>query len=180
MSLLYRPPLGSGPRAILALVALSVALFATSAVRAVRLSDLPPAQLYENDPPPALTWGGERIPLWEAVRVVERDPFHPERRPPLERFLLPEDQDDIRPGVSRESGPRQVRLVGTAVSGGSGGFVMCQVGNVPPRIVRIGEEVGGLTLRTVSRGEAEFTRSNGTVVTLSVPGRETNPGGRGN
>ena len=180
MSLQYKAPLGPGHRAVLLLLGLSVAVFATSAVRAVRLSDFPPAQPFEDDPVPALSWDGQRIPLWEAVRVVERDPFHPERRPPLERYLLPDDQGDLRAGPSRAFGPRQLRLVGTALSGAGGGFVMCQVGNEPPRIVRIGEEVGGLTLISISRGEAEFTRSDGTVVTLSVPSGGFFPAGRGN
>jgi hypothetical protein len=180
MSLLYRHPLGHWHKVLVVLSFLSLGVFATSAVRALRLSPLPEPPPPAGQPLPVVTWDGEGAPLWDAVRVVERDPFHPERRPPLERFLLPDDQGDLPPGTTRDFGPREVRLVGTAVSGESGGFVMCQVGNEPPRIVRIGEEVGGLTLQAVFRGEAEFTRSDGTVVTLSVPGRETDPGGRGN
>lgn len=70
------------------------------------------------------------------------------------------------PGSLREG---LVGLLGTAVSGSGGGFVMCQVGSATPQMVRVGEVVGDLTLRSIARGEAEFTRSDGTTVTLSVP-----------
>jgi hypothetical protein len=46
---------------------------------------------------------------------------------------------------------------------------MAQVGNATPVTVRVGEVVGDLTLREITRGEAEFERRDGTVVVLSVP-----------
>ena len=70
------------------------------------------------------------------------------------------------PGPLRDG---QVRLLGTVVSARDGGFVMCQLGSATPQMVRIGDVLGGLTLRSIARGEAEFTRRDGSSVTLSVP-----------
>lgn len=79
------------------------------------------------------------------------------------------------PGAS----PSAIRLLGTAVRGDGGGFVMAQIGGATPVTVRIGEDVGGLTLLAISRGEAEFERNDGSRVTLSVPKAAPRPGGSG-
>jgi hypothetical protein len=59
-------------------------------------------------------------------------------------------------------------LIGTAVMAG-GGFAMCQWAGEPPKLVRIGERVGGYTLKTVAQGRAVFLSSSGTSMEVRVP-----------
>lgn len=169
MTILYRPPPSSGHRAVLALLAVSVLVTLGAGVRAWRLSPLPGPEAIPATPALEDVPDVEREQLWTAVRAVERDPFHPERRAPARRYLLPEDDGRgvFTAGVDAPQGP--LRLVGTAVSDAGGGFAMCQLGGDPPRIVRVGETLGGFTLRSVLRGKAEFTREDGTAMTLAVP-----------
>jgi hypothetical protein len=152
-----------------AALAASVVLVLTTGVRVVRETPLPaPPPGSPELPVPQL---GQRVASqpWNAVRAVERDPFHPGRTAPAARYLLPEE--DMRatlPGASSVRG--EVTLLGTAVSGDGGGFVMCQFARATPEVVRIGEEIGGLTLRAIAPGTAEFTSRDGSTVTLHVAG----------
>ena len=175
MNLHYRMPLKRRHAAVYVLVAALCVLVLVSLGRAVRLAPLPEPETTQPQPllVPELDPG--RVQLWEAVRVVERDPFHTDRQPPFERFLLPDESvASMGPGPTR-SAPNRLELVGTAVSEGSGGFAMCRLGSGAPVILKIGDELGGLTLQTLSRGEATFARRDGTVVTLTVPGRGLEP-----
>jgi len=112
----------------------------------------------------------------DAVRAVERDPFHPARRAPAARYLLPEEGDAPARAASGPAAPGQVRLIGTVVSGPGGGFVMGQIGREPPKVLRIGDVLGNLTLRTIERGQADFSQPDGTIVTLRIPGAPSDPG----
>jgi len=169
MTILHREPPGPVVNSAYAALAASVVLVLITGVRVVREAPLPARPPASPElPVPKL---GQRVASqpWSAVRAVERDPFHPGRTAPAARYLLPEeDMQATLPGASSVRG--EVTLLGTAVSGDGGGFVMCQVGGETPEVVRIGEEVGGLTLRSISRGAAEFSRRDGSTVTLHVAG----------
>lgn len=176
MTILYRPPPSPGHRAAFGLLAVSLLIALGAGVRAWRLSPLPGPETTRApsalEPPSVLdpAPGMEREPLWSAVRAVERDPFHPERRAPEMRYLLPEGDGGGAVAFGGGAVQGALRLVGTAVSDEGGGFAMCQLGSDPPRILRVGETMGGLTLRSVLRGKAEFTREDGSALTLAVPG----------
>lgn len=49
------------------------------------------------------------------------------------------------------------------------GFAMCQWGADPPRLVRIGESVGGLTLKGIQPGRAIFLTGGGKRYEVQVP-----------
>lgn len=165
----HREPPGRIEKTCYALLLFSLVLVASVAVRLATTVPLPSPDATATQPLTASVGARLRPPPASALRVVAADPFHPQRTAPAARYMLPEDRMvDIAPGPGslREG---LVRLLGTAVSGSGGGFVMCQVGSATPQMVRVGEVVGDLTLRSIARGEAEFTRSDGTTVTLSVP-----------
>lgn len=115
-------------------------------------------------PSPAPRYGLDRVLI-----AVAKDPFHPERRRPGARFELPA----VRTAASArretsQAAETSLRLVGTAVSGSDGGFAMCSWQGGNPKIVRIGERVGDLTLRRVLPGAAEFITSAGGTITVHV------------
>jgi hypothetical protein len=62
----------------------------------------------------------------------------------------------------------QPRLIGTVVQG-QGGFVMVEMPDARMQLVRIGEKVGDLRLRSVSTGEAVFDDPQGARVSLRTP-----------
>lgn len=65
-------------------------------------------------------------------------------------------------------GPVRPRLMGTVVQG-TGGFVMVEMPDARMQLVRIGEKVGDLRLRSVSAGAAVFEDPQGARVSLSTP-----------
>lgn len=82
--------------------------------------------------------------------------------------------DDAAPAADgADSAPAAaVRLLGTVVRGTSGGFALCQLAADAPRVVHVGERLGGLVLVTLEQGRAVFRAPNGTrlELSLSTPG----------
>ena len=105
------------------------------------------------------------------VTAVLNDPFRPDRKPPAERFLLPEN----RPALgAADSSPRSVTgglvLLGTVVLP-EGGAAMVE-GGTESRVIRVGETFHGFRLRTVERGRAVFTAPDGSSEVLEVGAKE--------
>ena len=71
------------------------------------------------------------------------------------------------PVVSSDRAP--LLLVGTAVLPGNRGFALLQVGAESPKLVRLGEQLGGFTLKSVAQGSATVLTSTGTTLDLTVP-----------
>lgn len=151
--------------AAVALAVISLGLMTQSLVRAIVLTRLPAPSVARttgetgqpNQPPPA--------PPALSVAAVEQDPFRPERRRPSERFRLPGER--APDAGAAQPAPAAIRLIGTAVIG-AGGFAMCQRGVEAPKLVRVGEKFGDLTLRTVHQGRAIFRAADGTSVELKA------------
>jgi hypothetical protein len=156
----------------LALVALLCALaLAGVALRRALVLDAPPgpvapllpADVRHVEPPPRV---GER-PL---VAAIEADPFRPERRPPPQRFTVAQLRTDALASPERERpAGGEVQLIGTVVMPGGRSFPMAQLAGEPPRIVRIGEHVGGFALRSIEQGRAVFVAAGGARLELQVP-----------
>lgn len=110
-----------------------------------------------------------RAPTPSAARrtAVEANPFRPERVPPTVAFRMPTDSE-ATPALGLQDRPGLV-LIGTAVMPGNRGFALCQVGGEAPKLVRLGEQVGGYTLKTVAQGSATFLAANGTTLDVAVP-----------
>ncbi|MDP1858414.1 MAG: hypothetical protein Q8K82_07085 [Gemmatimonadaceae bacterium] len=105
----------------------------------------------------------------DILAAVEMDPFHPERRRPTSRFRLPGDVALVGAPAATPSGDNSVRLLGTVLGAAGGSFAMCQRGAEPPRVVRVGQSIGELTLRQIEQGRAILTDANGERVELVVP-----------
>jgi hypothetical protein len=101
--------------------------------------------------------------------AIDQDPFRPERRRPPERFPLPDDPVPDPAPVLAAPDPGAVRLIGTVVMPEGRSFAMCQVAGEPPKLVRLGETVGDLTLRRVDQGLAVFITAGGATVEARVP-----------
>lgn len=123
-----------------------------------------------GDPLPVIA---VRAPTPPALRrvAVEADPFRPERAPPAVAFRLPKEEADVGGGLPADR-PGLV-LVGTAVLPGNRGFALCQVPGEAPKLVRLGEQAFGYTLKTVAPGSATFLTAAGATLNVQVP----RPGG---
>jgi hypothetical protein len=104
----------------------------------------------------------------DVAAAVDLDPFHPERRRPGTRFRLPEE----RTARAREPAGAPTRpsleLHGTVVLPDDRGFAMVASGGESPRVVRIGQSIGGYRLTEVERGRAVFISSSGRSMSLTV------------
>lgn len=65
--------------------------------------------------------------------------------------------------------PARPRLVGTVVEGLNGGFVVVEMPDARMQLVRVGERMGELKLRSVTAGEAVFDDPHGGRVLLRTP-----------
>jgi hypothetical protein len=99
--------------------------------------------------------------------AVGKDPFHPERRRPAQRFRLP---GEALPATADSGGAKLAfKLIGTAAMAEGKGFAMCQWGEQAPKLVRIGDTLGGLTLKRVEPGSALFLTAAGKRYEVQVP-----------
>ena len=107
------------------------------------------------------------------VAALDHDPFHPERRRPRQRFRLPSERvTSVARRPVRPSGlPPSMSLTGTMAYGDGGGVAILR-DRGSTRLVRVGEQVGDLTLRRVEREEVVFVSVSGAriVVRVSKPG----------
>jgi hypothetical protein len=101
--------------------------------------------------------------------AVDVDPFRPDRRRPAERFRLPEDRAAEAASAMEPADREPLLLIGTVVMPAGRSFAMCQLPGQAPRLVRVGETVGDLTLRFVEQGRAVFATSDGVTVEAMVP-----------
>jgi hypothetical protein len=95
----------------------------------------------------------------EVATVLRADPFHPERRAPTVRFRFPGEglpTTNVAPVAA-------LRLIGVALIQDGRNFALVQAGADAPRLVRVGEQIGGYTLRRVERDRAVFAGPDGKV-----------------
>jgi hypothetical protein len=146
----------------------SVILFGLTMREVLRTEPWPPSR--PSGSPVAVPARRDRPEVSRAqlTATVERDPFHPERRRPGQRFRLPGEADSAAgpPPPATDIPPT---LIGTAVLAKGKGFAMCQRGNEPPTLVHVGDRFGDLRLTAVGQGEAVFLTSAGRTLRVSVP-----------
>ena len=155
------------PGFALATLLVCAALAGWSLQRALVLEQLP--ALIAMAPVPSTLDAEPRLPLASArmAQAVGKDPFHPERRRPTLRFRFPGEASAVPAAGAPSSGP--FKLIGTAVMSSGKSFAMCQVGAEPPKLVRIGEQFGELTLKGVAPGRAVFLTAAGKRYEVLVP-----------
>jgi hypothetical protein len=118
---------------------------------------------------PATPVPGTGTAAGRVLAAVNKDPFHAERRRPAVRFRLPGESapsDSLTPATGAGN---LFQLIGTAVLPEGRGFAMCQWGTESPKLVRVGERVGDLTLKNVARGRATFVDATGRTREVRVP-----------
>ncbi|HXO84063.1 MAG TPA: hypothetical protein VN803_00910 [Gemmatimonadales bacterium] len=150
----------------MAALALALLVLASSAWNAVRIERVLDRALTDSSGV-ATRVGADSHDSYNFTRVlaaVAKDPFHPQRRRPGQRFQLPSDVASSAPSAAATV---QVELIGTAVTPG-GGFAMCATSGGAPRIVRVGERLGDWTLNRVTQGAAEFAKPDGAIVVLRI------------
>ena len=108
-------------------------------------------------------------PRANIAAAVDVDPFNPDRKRPDQPYRLPGEPDPTESGGRNQPRSQQLRLIGTIVFIRGGGFVTCQIGNQPPQIVHIGQQIGTYTLKSIERGQATFTGAAGETLQLSIP-----------
>ncbi len=127
--------------------------------RAVVIDSVAATRSRDDTLSPVLVSPRHAIPIAGIANTVEKDPFRPDRRPG-ER--LPASARTRTAPVPR------LRLAGTMMYPGGGGAALLEGADRSTRIVRVGEKVGELTLRSVTSGEAVFVSPTGATVTVRV------------
>jgi hypothetical protein len=97
--------------------------------------------------------------------ALDHDPFSPTRKRPAVRYGVSVQAVTLQP----QSVPEPLRLVGTVVDAGGGSFVLCQLGQGSPHVIRVGQKFGLYQLRSISQGTAIFVTGDGQRVELRVP-----------
>lgn len=159
--------LSRDPRFGAALLLASLAVLAWSVRRALVLDPVPGSYLRSSESAVVISREPAELGAARLAGAVDRNPFHPERRRPGERFRLPGEGDSAAIGAEKVQ-PAALMLIGTAVLPEGRGFAMCRWGGDTPKLVRIGERIGDVTLREVKRGVAVFTSATGERLELKV------------
>lgn len=110
-----------------------------------------------------LTITGDSLSIWDAI---ELDPFREDRAAATTRYRLPGTAADTD-RVAEDEAP-VLTLLGTIMHSDGSGLALYQNGNDPPRLIRPGESIGGLTLQRVEQARATFADARGRVTTLTV------------
>ncbi len=141
----------------LATAALSGLLMLIAAGRSLVVAPLPGAEGNETmGLAPALTHAAG-AGAQEIAVVLRGDPFAPDRHAPSTRFRLPGEAAPTSGTVTVAA----LRLIGVALIADGRSFALVEAGSDAPRLVRIGEKIGGYTLRRVERDRAVFAGPDG-------------------
>ena len=146
-------------RSWIALVAaaLSILLMLVALGRSLVVAPLPGAEGAEAKTAPTALARTTAAGASEIAVVLRADPFAPERHAPATRFRLPGEAAATNAVVT----PAALRLIGVALIADGRSFALVQAGGDTPRLVRIGEKIGGYTLRRVERDRATFAGPDG-------------------
>ncbi len=163
-----RGRLGRGPRLALIALSASVALTGFTLWRAIEIRPVS-AERGSND----LLRAAEITrrasdPVDSVLAVIDIDPFHPERRRPRVRFRMPGERVTLVRTARRPTARPRLALRGTVVLPGGGGLAIVDQGRGATTMVRVGERVGDLTLRSVDREQAVFTTPGGSRIVVRV------------
>lgn len=109
------------------------------------------------------------VPALNVAAIVDLNLFSPDRRAPLSRYRLEGEDDPVFSVAAEPSAPPSLPVVvGTAVGPGSSSFAMCSLDNSPVVIVRVGDKLGGYTVRAIARGVVEFSTPSGERISIDA------------
>lgn len=142
----------------LAAAAVAGVLVLVAAARALTVAALPAAEGgAATTSAVAMTHTAVAGSLQEIPVVLRADPFSPDRRAPATRFRFPGEPAPNERSVTVAA----LKLIGVALIADGRSFALVQAGSDAPRLVRVGEQVGGYTLRRVDRDRAVFAGPDG-------------------
>ena len=144
----------------------ALALFTWTLVRAMTVSTAGPLLAPAGELPSPGPAESQAVPAAPLRAALDVNPFRANRRRPPLRFALP-GTVRLVPATAPAAG---VTLAGTVVYPDGGGIALVRVrARAGAVMVRVGETVEGLTLRSVAREEAVFASRDGRTVVLRVP-----------
>lgn len=153
-------------RSMVVVLAACVGLDGVALYRALRIEPLDAPGAEARDRVATILPRIGRDTTAQADDTLPDDPFDPDRGGVVTQA------GEVAPAASVAApvaAPEQVvALVGTVVRPDGGGIAVCQVGNQPPRVLRVGERIGGLTLLEVGQGRAAFRNQTGATVSLRL------------
>ena len=139
----------------------SLALASRAPIRSQRHSSA--RQLVDTPPRPAMPGDTTNDAL--IANAIDRDPFSIGRQKSVSRI----DTATPMPAVHPVSNNEVPRLIGTVVDASDRSFVLCQLGAAAPRVLRVGQELGGYRLQSITQGAATFVTDDGQRLELRVP-----------
>ncbi len=157
----------SDTKSRLALGALAIAMLAVawSLLSAIRIEPTGEAAPPQFDIAAALV-GDSRIAPVAISDVVDLNLFAPDRSAPLRRYSISGYEDEPLP-VDNVEVPRPV-VLGTAVGSGARSFAMCSLDGASTVIVRVGDQLGEYTVRSIERGAVVFSTASGERFAVSA------------
>lgn len=153
-------------RSMVVVLAACVVLDGVALYRALRIEPLDAPGAEARDRVATILPRIGRDTTAQADDTLPDDPFDPDRGGVVTQAG---EVAPAAPVAAPVAAPEQVvALVGTVVRPDGGGIAVCQVGNQPPRVLRVGERIGGLTLLEVGQGRAAFRNQTGATVSLRL------------
>jgi|GEM_PF-2481033 len=133
-------------------------------------ADIPADQVPAREPtlPSEQHTGIEPVSSTAVQQAANRAPFDPERQPPRERYRLPGADEQVPVLTASPELPPvpALRVLGT-ISGAGGGVAVIQAAGDSPKIVSVGQTIGGYRLAAV-REEAVTVASGDFEIELSL------------
>lgn len=142
-------------------VAAALLVFITSAVRAIRLDEIPSVSTS------AIEMNGLASPTERRATDLEaalaHDPFAPSRTPPGKRYTLPWEAE-----AEKAPEPAKPVVLGTAIALDGRSFAICQLGDDRARTVHVGDRLGPYQVRSIARGHVVFQTSSGSTLDVAA------------
>ncbi len=140
--------------------------FVWSATAALRISPTAEAAAPQFTSRDSLA-GRATLPALRISDAVDLNVFAPDRSAPVTRYSLTGEPEF--PVFAEEPEPVVLpEVLGTAVGEGTRSFAMCQLNGSPSVLLRVGDQLGDFTVRSISRGAVEFSTPSGERVTIAA------------
>jgi hypothetical protein len=146
----------------LSVFAAAIVLAAWTGSRALQLETTEPAAPPTFATEAALTRGSMNDPV-DIGSVVALNLFSPDRSAPIRRYRLGGYADDV-PVIP----PPPPIVLGTSVAPDNRSFAFCKTPDGPATLVRVGDRIGGHTVRSIERGLVVFTTPAGERLAITA------------
>jgi hypothetical protein len=107
-------------------------------------------------------------PLPRIADIVDQNVFSPDRRAPLVPYRLAGNEVETFAAMAEEAEVAVPVVLGTAVGEGKSSFAMCSLAGAPTVVVRVGDQLGDYTVRSIARGVVEFSSASGERVSVNA------------